>query len=231
MKVRAYIDGYNLFYGALKAGKIKSSVPQEIKQKIKKDKRALRWLNVEKLLSYYLKGNYTLEAIHFYTADIATMYIGDLSPSRQKEYFKALSSIKNLSIHKGRFYRHPVLMPRAPITNPLSMVKVIKTEEKGSDVNLATHLVYDACQNLFDMAVIVTNDSDLLEPIKVVKSLNKKVLILCPHSKICHEFLQTFGKQVIRKIEKTALEKAQFEDNVLDVNGNILASRPDVWKK
>src|SRR5215831_3668847 len=50
------------------------------------------------------------------------------------------------------------------------LVKVEKAEEKGSDVNLATHLVRDAFLNEFDVAVVITNDTDLIEPIKVVRT-------------------------------------------------------------
>ena len=48
-------------------------------------------------------------------------------------------------------------------------MKVIRTEEKGSDVNIATHLIHDAYQQKFKSAVVVTNDSDLQEPIRIVR--------------------------------------------------------------
>lgn len=47
---------------------------------------------------------------------------------------------------------------------------VLKTEEKGSDVNLAAHLLRDAYRKDCDCAVIVSNDSDLLMPIRMAKS-------------------------------------------------------------
>jgi uncharacterized LabA/DUF88 family protein len=52
--------------------------------------------------------------------------------------------------------------------------KVIKTEEKGTDVNIASHLLVDAHNNSFDMAVVISNDSDLVEPIKMVIEKLKK---------------------------------------------------------
>jgi len=56
--------------------------------------------------------------------------------------------------------------------------------EKGSDVNLATHLLHDAHRGRFEVAVIVSNDSDLLEPIKIVREgLGKKVGVLNPHKR------------------------------------------------
>jgi hypothetical protein len=43
-------------------------------------------------------------------------------------------------------------------------------EEKGSDVNSATYLLLDA----FDTAVVVSDDSDLLEPLTLVKRRFRK---------------------------------------------------------
>jgi hypothetical protein len=73
-----------------------------------------------------------------------------------------------------------------PLVQPTSggqrTVKVYKTEEKGSDVNLATHLMLDAFQRDCDLAVVVSNDSDLEEPIRVVMQvLGIPVGLLNPH--------------------------------------------------
>lgn len=72
------------------------------------------------------------------------------------------------------------MMPLAPPDRGYR--RVIKTEEKGSDVNLATHLLIDGFDDAYELAVVVSNDSDLLEPIKVVtQRLGKPVGILNPH--------------------------------------------------
>ncbi len=60
--------------------------------------------------------------------------------------------------------------------------EVIKSEEKGSDVNLATYLLLDGFRRDYEIAVIVTNDSNLVEPIKVLHTeLKLRVGILNPH--------------------------------------------------
>lgn len=72
-------------------------------------------------------------------------------------------------------------MMEHPPTVPPRFVQVVKTEEKGSDVNLATHLLCDAYEALFDIAVVVTNDSDLVMPIQQVRQrLGKKVFSTLP---------------------------------------------------
>lgn len=74
-------------------------------------------------------------------------------------------------------------MPLVPVPGrPQQYARVLKTEEKGSDVNLATHLLHDGHMGRFEVAVIVSNDSDLLEPIKIVRGqLGRKVGVLNPH--------------------------------------------------
>lgn len=44
-------------------------------------------------------------------------------------------------------------------------VQAVVSEEKGSDVTLASHLVWDACHRLIDRALIISNDSDLQTPV------------------------------------------------------------------
>jgi len=48
-------------------------------------------------------------------------------------------------------------------------VRILKTEEKGSDVNLAVHLLNDAWRDVYDCAVVVSNDSDLAESMRLVR--------------------------------------------------------------
>src|SRR5207248_1125272 len=116
----------------------------------------------------------------YYTARV-TARPGDLDqPVRQQLYLRALGTLTGVSIHYGHFLSHEVTMPLPLIPGQRQKyTRVIKTEEKGSDVNLATHLLHDAHMGRFEVAVIVSNDSDLLEPIKIVREeLGKKVGIL-----------------------------------------------------
>ena len=64
------------------------------------------------------------------------------------------------------------------------MAYVWKTEEKGSDVNLGVHLVRDAFKGAFDLAAVLTNDTDLVEPIRIVtQELGLAVTLLSPIAK------------------------------------------------
>jgi len=86
----------------------------------------------------------------------------------------------------------------ATVTPP-KRVWVEKTEEKGSDVNLASHLVRDAFQKQFEVAALVTNDSDLAEPVRIVaEELKVPVGILNPHQHHSKELQRyaTFVKRI-----------------------------------
>ena len=230
MRVRVYVDGFNLFYGALKA-KIKPEIDLDTKNRIKEEKKILRWLDLNKLVKEFVKGeNVVINKINFYTADIKPRSEGDKSPLNQQEYYKALNSFSNIKICKGRYDSHSKSLPIYPLTNPLQFATVLNSEEKGSDVNFASHLVFDACKDEFDMAVIITNDSDLLEPIKIACQLGKKILILCPHSYINNDFLINFDTKSLRKISAKNIKNSQLDDVIYSTEGNIIAQRPDYWK-
>jgi hypothetical protein len=51
------------------------------------------------------------------------------------------------------------------------MVSVARREEKGSDVNVASHLLLDVLRGTVDAAVVISNDSDLSFPIREVRKL------------------------------------------------------------
>jgi uncharacterized LabA/DUF88 family protein len=48
------------------------------------------------------------------------------------------------------------------VNPPPPFIKIYKTEEKGSDVNLGAHLLLDAFQDQYDAAIVITGDSDVL---------------------------------------------------------------------
>ena len=105
-------------------------------------------------------------------------------------------------------------------------VRVIKTEEKGSDVNMATHLVNDAQKGNFGVAVLVTNDSDLLEAVKIVRNeLQLDVGILNPHKKSSRVLLK--HASFVKKIRKGVLSASQFPLTLKDKHGEF--HKPAVW--
>jgi hypothetical protein len=64
----------------------------------------------------------------------------------------------------------------SPVPKAKFMVSYLHQEEKGSDVNVASHLLLDTLSGDVDAAVVVSNDSDLRFPISHARS----VVLLAP---------------------------------------------------
>lgn len=205
MRINIYIDGFNLYYGATRGTPYK-------------------WLNPLTMCNL-LSPKDTINKIKYFTARVSARSSDPDQPIRQNTYFRALLTVPEIEIIEGRFLTKDVMMPLAN-TNPQQYAKVIKTEEKGSDVNLAVNLLNDAYKKEFEIAVMVTNDSDLLEPLKIVKDqLGLPVGILNPqkhpsfHLKQHATFMKTLRTGVLRA--------SQFPNSLSDANG--IFHKPLVW--
>ena len=166
--------------------------------------------------------------IKYFTALVNARPQDPDQPNRQQVYLRALRTIPNLEIIFGHFLSHPT---KLPLTNPSSSqnryAEVIKTEEKGSDVNLATHLLRDGFMNLYDIAIVISNDSDLAEAIKIVNlELLKEVIIACPNKNSVNNMLKKYASQVIQ-IRDGVLAASQFPTTMQDEHGQF--SKPPTW--
>jgi hypothetical protein len=103
-------------------------------------------------------------------------------------------------------------------------VQVHWMEEKGSDVNLATHLINDAWAGRFEAAAVLSNDSDLIEPIRIVtQELKKPVILLCPVDS-AHVGLKNASSSV-RHIKRSDLKSSLFPDTLPGTN----IVKPSTW--
>ena len=107
---------------------------------------------------------------------------------------------------------------------------VIKTEEKGSDVNLATLLLVDAFRGDFEQAVLITNDSDLALPVETVRAdFQAPVGIIYPCSRpgrTPSSRLRT-AATFTRQIRDQTLARCQFPAMLSDTHGTF--RRPATW--
>jgi len=83
-------------------------------------------------------------------------------------------------------------------------------EEKDSDVNLAAHLLNDAWKGQFDVAAVISNDTDLVTPIRIVSTeLERTVYVVCPGRWPVAEKLRNVASHV-RHIHRPMLQAAQL---------------------
>jgi len=213
MRANVYVDGFNLYYGSLK-GK----------------GRGYKWLDLDLLFRKHLIPSNPINRIRYFTARISARPDDLDAPVRQETYLRALATSPNLSIHLGHFQRTKVRMPLVqPRSGGQKTVEVYKTEEKGSDVNLATYLLLDAFRKDCDLAVVVSNDSDLEAPIRTVMAeLGAPVGLLNPH-KAWRRSRDLLNLQPVffKQIRPTAVRGSQFADVLTDSNGTF--RRPARW--
>ena len=205
-----YIDGFNFYYGAIKG------TPH-------------KWLDVEALCRRLLPRDRLIK-IRYFTARVSARPDDLQQPVRQETYLRALATLPLVDIHYGYFVTRPVRLPRATRQHGESeTVEVLKTEEKGSDVNLATHLLLDACKGRCDTAVVVSNDSDLAQAIHAAQSeLGIKVGIVNPHPRDRRSReLRRLNCSFYRQVPRQLLAEAQLPPVVRDSKGPI--RKPEGW--
>ncbi len=182
MRVGLYIDGFNLYYG--------------VRDLCGRGTKGWRWLDVRALgkdLAERAAGwsEPQIERVVYCTARIdgASNATGH---AEQDIYLKALlaggavdlieyghyvSRVKKAPLatpdRKGRpiiaTSDWPVMVQDrhgAPVHDARFMVSYACREEKGSDVNVASHLLLDILQGSVDAAIVISNDSDLRFPIQ-----------------------------------------------------------------
>lgn len=205
-----YVDGFNLWYGCLQ-------------------RTRYQWLDIGAFCRRLLPEN-PINRIRYFTSRVAARPDAPNGPEQQNAYLRALRTVPGLSVHLGGFQSLRARLPLAAMDpdDPV-IVEVIKTQEKGSDVNLATFMLLDAFRQESDIAVVISNDSDLKEPIRVlIEELGVPVGLVNPHpvrkrSRVMLELEPLFFKQV----QPRALRACQFPPVLRDGTGEI--HRPDGW--
>ena len=218
-----YIDGFNLYYRALKP-------------------LGHKWMNIDALSEAVLPASNRIAAIKYYTARVSGR-TDPGAPARQHAYLRALESLPRVTIHYGNFLtgkkwaglvQPPAFRPVCALPPGVvpQVAYVWKTEEKGSDVNLGVHLVRDAFTHAFDEAAVLTNDTDLVEPIRIVtKEVGLSVTLLTPVSRLLkpsHPATSLVAVSThVRHIEPY-LGPCVFPDPVILANGKII-KKPAGW--
>ena len=217
-RTNVYVDGFNLYYGSL----------QDTKHK---------WLNLVALAQRLLPDE-QIQRVRYFSARVSGSASDPSSPARQGKYLRALDTLPEVTCHLGTFLSEDVKMRLAPPpdTGEESWIMylrpkgkryawVTKTEEKGSDVNLATALLVDAFDGDMEYAVVISNDSDLMEPIRVVRARQCAVGVVNPHSRHGGELAQVASWH--RPLFTSYLRQSQFPDTLTDERGDF--SKPAGW--
>jgi uncharacterized LabA/DUF88 family protein len=209
--VNVYVDGFNLYNRALRNGPHK-------------------WLDLE-AMSQRLLPHFDVHRIRYFTARVQTRPQDPEAPVRQNAYLRAISVNQRVSIHYGQFLVTKPRMPVHPLRwdeeGNLVCVQVRKTEEKGSDVNIATYMMLDAFRSDADAYVLVSNDSDLAETLRLLSTeLMQTTGIIFPVKNPSNELLKT-SPHIVRQIRQGVLRASQLPSKLRDNAGTI--HKPSTW--
>ncbi len=208
LRAHAYIDGFNLYHGALKK------------------RPGCKWLDLRAMCSRLLPSEYELDELHYFTARVGHSIADPGQPQRQDVYLRALRGA-NFPFHyvKGRFQTRTLRLPRAGSSE---LVQVRLTQEKGSDVNLAARLVSDACDGKMDAALVVTDDFDQEGALRIVRQeCGVTAIVASPRCK--KDLARTVGAGFTKTIHEQLLHECQLPDMVVDDEGREVF-RPSAWR-
>jgi NYN domain len=191
MLVRAYVDGFNLYYGG-----------KALAEETAASASSWKWLDLRALVETVVRRRWTardpvLDHVTYCTARV----VGKAATiARQAAYLRALdlsgsADLIEYGLFKETYKRYPKATKDRkgrPILagggRPI-MVGVSHREEKGSDVNLASRLLIDALTGQMEAAVVVSNDSDLALPVREARRL-MPVGTISPHPGPVHGSLR-----------------------------------------
>ncbi len=180
-RVIAYIDGYNFYKGLLDAGLLTS-----------------RWLDLHGTCKSLLRPNQELVIVRYFTTRVRR---NPEKTKRQAAYIDALLASGGIEIDYGVF-----------TTRGLEFCKQCKEKlckeckrkskipkEKQTDVNIAVRLLDDAYSDRFDVAIVISGDSDLVPAINyILEQFPKKIVLVAPPPKRISNHLAKSASGVLR---------------------------------
>ncbi len=233
----AYIDGFSLYKGSLES------------------RPSFKWLNLLKFCADR-RPDMELGQVYYFTAPVKSRFPGDTGMNRQDAYIRVLRD-QGVNVVPGQFRkdvdwlrvatttRSSVLSPMLPnhlgltqmALNQISKraipdfprAQVWKFGEKGSDVNLASHLLFDVLKENLKAALVITADSDFVTPIRMATQVGTDIKVVVPK---VHELAKADG---LRKVA-TYLEELHIgwladsqlpRSYITSKGGNI--TRPNTW--
>jgi len=213
VKTNAYIDGFNLYYGCFKHDPTT---------------HRFKWLDLRALCQALLPSD-RIHRVHYFTAMVSETSWNPGAPLRQETYIRALRTCPNLYVHLGNF--QPVFRTGMPANvaagATVGPVTIRTWEEKGSDVNLATRLLADAVDRDFEQALVISNDSDLTEPVRVIKQkFNLPIVVISPFPTVANKLRRAASAYAV--LDTSLLEACQLRSSMKDKKGRLI-TKPTAW--
>lgn len=201
-----YIDGFNLYYGAVKGG-------------------AHKWLDIQRMCER-LRQDDEIQLIRYFTA-----LVNGPTRANQEAYLRALATCSRVEIILGNFKSKRFKCHVSACTFTGSRFYV-GTEEKRTDVSIAVMLLDDAYQDKADRFVVISGDSDLVPSINLLKLRfpQKQVMVYVPSRDprrgAAVELRSAADKN--RSLPMELVQRSQFPREIPDGHGGVIR-KPADW--
>ena len=214
MAAFVYIDGFAVYYMCFRHSA---------------DRNHLKWLDFRALAAALLPDE-EISKVRYYTARVGDSPEDPQRASRQDAYLRALATLPELEICQGNFVKSK---REVRLVSPPAGVDPRQTawvrQEKRSDVTLATHLLTDAFDGQMSVALLMTNDSDFVEPVRIVRErFGVRLIVISPDDRVSKRLAR--AASFARPLDHGLLERCQLPDVVVDADGREIF-RPPAWKR
>lgn len=203
-RVVVYIDGFNFYFG------LKES-----------NWHCYYWLDYPKLANNLINqlDDAVISSTKYFTARVSAPTDKRI---RQHNYLEVLSLRGNIEFYFGNYRDKSFNCSGCARPNFIP-------NEKQTDVNIAVQMLVDAYENIFDVAVIISGDSDLVPPIKEIRRLfpEKKIFACFPPRRRSKEIRKMCSGEII--IGEADLKNSQLPEIVTRPDGYEY-KRPTNWK-
>jgi hypothetical protein len=188
MRVGVYVDGYNLYYGARSmCGRGTSGWRwldlRGLAESLIADQSPWSGVTVETVTycTARISGTSPAEHVSVHEQDVYLRALARTGSVTRIEYGNYVARVATAPLARRNAKGRPVLVnpdwpimvrdaAGADVPDGLFMASVARREEKGTDVNVASHLLIDVLTGAIDAAVVISNDSDLAYPITFART-------------------------------------------------------------
>ncbi|MBN8853637.1 MAG: hypothetical protein BGO55_12060 [Sphingobacteriales bacterium 50-39] len=199
-RLNVYIDGFNLYFGMVNSGL-----------------SSCKWLDVQSLAMNIKSDSHILNETKYFTSRISN------NPDKQKRqniYLEALQTT-SISIMYGQFRNQPMKCTQCSYF-------WYDSKEKMTDVNIATSMMTDAFTDNFDVAFLISGDSDLVPPVAAIRSLfpQKEIWVVLPPGRESNALKKVASGSFV--LGKKKLQQSQLPNEVTSKYGMVL-KKPPSW--
>ncbi len=201
-RIIAYIDGFNLYYG------LRS-----------KHWKRFYWLNIQAMARHLLKDNQQLVNTKYFTSIVTRP--AD-KHKRQSDFLEAVQTLTPLQIYYGHYLSDTVVCRNCGHA-------YVTHHEKMTDVNISIEMITDAHQDNFDVALLVSADSDLVGTVQSLRRLfpRKRVIVAFPPDRYSNALSRAANGYL--HIGRDVLAKSVFPNEVRKANGFVIRC-PTEWR-